>query len=87
MNISNQNLLANILDFDVCKQLVQDAKDKGETCVILCPHYSINVQSKIYDGEQLQFDLDELEIYIGETVEVSDYDDLVVNFYNEEEED
>lgn len=78
--IPAENKLKDILDFDVCKKLVADAIEKGETCAILCPHYSINVQSKYEDGEQLIWDLDELSNYIGEFVEVNDYDDLVVNF-------
>lgn len=77
--ISPDNKLQSILDFDVCKQLVDKAKANNETCVILCPHYSINIQSKFEDGEALQWDLDELSDYIGEYVEVSDFDDLVIN--------
>lgn len=83
----DENKLKEILDFDKCKQLVDDAKAKGETCVILCPHYSINVQSKFEDGEQLQWDLDELEQHIGETVQVSDFDDLVVYLVSEDEDE
>lgn len=78
--ISKGNKLATILDFDVCKKLVEDAKaTQQDILVILCPHYSINVQSKYDDGERLQWDLDELNDYINAFVEVSDYDDLVVN--------
>lgn len=83
-HISEDNQLQNILDFEVCKKIVQDAKDNDESMVILCPHYSINVQSKYEDGELLQWDLDELNEYIGEFVEVNDYDDLVV-YLNESE--
>lgn len=80
--------LRSILDFDVCKQLVKEAIDKKESCVILCPHYSINVQSKYEDGEQLQWDLDELQDYIEVAIQVSDYDDLIVdlNWIYEEQE-
>lgn len=77
--ISPDNKLATILDFDKCKALIEQAVANHETCVILCPNYSINVQSKYEEGEELQFDLDELEQYIGYTVEVSDYNDLIVD--------
>ena len=79
---SPENNLQNILDFDVCKKLVEEAKSKNEPMVILCPHYSINIASKFEDCEQLQFDLDELNDYLGEYVEVSQYDDLVVMLDN-----
>lgn len=83
-HISEENKLQTIIDFNVCKQMVQDAKDNNETMVILCPHYSINVQSKYEDGEELQWDMDELTEYIGGFVEVNDYDDMVV-YLNESE--
>jgi len=76
--------LKSILDFDTCKTMVETAKEKNETLVILCPHYSINVQSKYEDGEELQFDLEELSDYIGNYVSVNDYDDLVVDLTTEE---
>jgi hypothetical protein len=64
--------------------MVDTAKEKNETLVILCPHYSINVQGKYEDGEELQFDLEELSDYIGNYVSVNDYDDLVVDLTTEE---
>ena len=76
--ISPENILQNIIDFEVCKKLVDKAKANNESMVILCPHYSINIASKFYDREQLQWDLDELSEYVGEMIEVSDYDDMVV---------
>lgn len=76
--ISTENTLQNIIDFNVCKKLIEDAKANNETMVILCPHYSINIASKFEDGESLQWDMDELSEYIGEMVEVSDYDDMVI---------
>lgn len=82
--ISPENKLQEILDFDVCKQLVDKAVKNNEGAATLCPHYSINVQSRFEDGEQLQWDLDELSDYIGHYVEVSDYDDLIV-YFNESE--
>lgn len=87
--ISPENKLATILDFDVCKKLLNEAIENKDTCVILCPHYSINVQSKFDDGEALGYDLDELEEYLGETVEVSDFDDLIIDlsYMCESEED
>lgn len=78
-NISKENQLTKILDFKACKRLMQQAKKNNDSCVILCPHYSINIASKYDDGEDLQFDLDELGDYLGQYVEVSDYDDLIIN--------
>lgn len=77
--ISTDNRLKDILDFDLCKKLVEDADAKEEEIVILCPHYSINIAMKYDDGEALQFDLDELSDHIGHMVEVSDFDDLIVD--------
>ncbi len=76
--ISTENKLQNIIDFNACKKLVNQAKKNNESMVILYPNYSINIASKFEDGEQLQWDMDELSDYIGEFVEVSDYDDMVV---------
>ncbi len=76
--ISSENILQNIIDFDICKKIVDKGRDKNQQMVILCPHYSINIASKFEDVEQLQWDMDELSDYIGEFVEVSDYDDMVV---------
>jgi hypothetical protein len=83
--ISPDNKLQNILDFDVCKQLVNDAIENNESMVILCPHFSINIQSKYQDGEELGWDLDELNDYIDNFVEVNDYDDLVVYLTSNED--
>ena len=67
--------LFEVIDVPKCKELI--AKCPLDEVVILVPHFSINVQSHYEDGEQLQWDLDELESYIGHTVEVNDYDDLI----------
>lgn len=82
--ISPENTLQNIIDFDICKRIVENGKINNESIVILCGHYSINIASKFEDGEKLQWDMDELSDYIGEFVEVSDYDDMVV-YLNESE--
>jgi len=55
-----------------------DATPEGEV-KILIPHYSINVQSKYEDGEELQYELDEVEDELGCTLIVNDYDDLVAD--------
>lgn len=82
--ISPENKLATILAFDTCKTMVEQAIEDNDTCVILCPNYSINIASKYDDCEELQYDLDELSEYIGGYyVEVSQFDDLVVNFISE----
>lgn len=79
------NKLKDILNFDVCKKMVDNAKANGETgYVILCSNYSIFIHQK-YEGtgEELMYDLDELSNHIGESVGVSDYDDLVVDLSSE----
>lgn len=79
-HISSDNKLINILDIELCKQLVKEAIERDEPSVILCPHYSINIAAKYTDHEQLQFDLDELADFLGHFIQVSQYDDLVINF-------
>lgn len=87
----NHNKLKEILDFGKCKEMVDKAIENNSTDnVILCPLYSINIQrNPLYDtdegGENLQWDLDELEAFIGHSIEVSDYDDLIVNLNHNEE--
>lgn len=87
--MNTENKLKSILDFDVCNRMVQDAINKGENCVILCPHYSINIASKYKyeDGEELQYDLDDLSDHVGYFVSVSDYDDLVIDYLQNEDND
>lgn len=77
--ISPENKLATLLDIDKCKIMYEEAKAKKESCVILACHYSINIANKYNDDETLQSDLEELEEYLGELLEVSQYDDLVIN--------
>lgn len=82
--VSAENKLTKILDFDKCKALIEQAIKNGEACIIIAPNYYINIQSKYEDEESLQFDLDELEEYIGHTLQVSDYNDLIVDLSNGE---
>lgn len=82
--ISTDNRLQHIIDFDACKRVVNKSKQEFKTLIVLVPHFSINVQSKYEDGEQLQEDWIELENYIGESLEVNDYDDLVVDLSDKE---
>lgn len=77
--------LESILKFEVLKAIIEKGITKGESCVILCPHYSINIASRYESGEELQFDLDQLSDYLGHYVSVSDYDDLVVNLTESED--
>ncbi len=68
------NLLGNLNDL----RDEIDATPEGET-KILIPNYSINVQSKYDDGEDLQAEFDEIEKELGHTLIVNDYDDLVAD--------
>lgn len=67
----------DILDMEGSKKVIEECPE-GET-VILIPHYSINVQSKYEDGEELQDDLDAVEAQLGTSVMVNDYDDLIAD--------
>lgn len=88
ITISPENKLQNILDFDVCKKILADAVAKGDKYIILCGHYSINIASKYEDGEELQWDLDELGEYLGGIfLSVSDFDDLVIDLSSEDEDE
>lgn len=78
MNNTQVNHFLEVLDLEVCKTLVEHAR-KNKTMEVLCPHYSINIQSKYDDGEQMDWDFDELEQELGATLSVNDYDDLIVD--------
>lgn len=80
-----ENKLMSIIDFEACKSFVDKGLSEGEKHFILCPNYSINIASKYEDCEDLQWDLDELSDYLGGFVEVSDYNDLVINFTSDED--
>lgn len=81
MTIHSDNKLATILDFDNCRTLVAEALEREEPSVILCPHYSINILAKYGDIQELVLDMDELGEYVGGYYpEVSDFEDLVINF-------
>jgi len=69
--------ITDVLDVEEAKKAIA-ACPEGETCILI-PHYSINVQSKYEDGEELQNDLDELEEQLGLPLIVNDYDDLVAD--------
>lgn len=70
--------LSEILDFEVCKQLIAKGIENDDYCAILAPLYSINIAAKYEDSEELQWDLEELEKFIGYSGRVNDYDDLIV---------
>ena len=72
-----KNVFLELLDIDKCKQLI--AQCPKDEIVILCPHYSINIQSKYEDGEQMDWDFTDFEDAIGEQMYVNDYDDLCCN--------
>lgn len=68
------NHFKEMLNIDTCKRLI--AKCPDDEIVILCPNYSINIQSKYSDGEQMDWDFEDFEESIGESLFVNDYDDL-----------
>lgn len=54
--------------------------------IILCPHYSINIQSKYFysecDPEQIDWDWQDFESQLQDvTLSVNDYDDLVIEIF------
>lgn len=69
--------ITDILDIENAKKLIKDCP-KDEVCILI-PHYSINVQSKYEDGEELENDLHDLERELGINLQVNDYDDLVAD--------
>jgi len=75
--ISGINKLADLLNLDVCRQLIKDCPE-NET-VILIPHYSINRPD--YDDNGEYWDFIELENYLESSLYVSDYDDLIADPY------
>lgn len=79
-NVIPRNVLADMLDLPKCSQLI--ANCPKDEIVILIPHYSINVQShsEYKDaGEELSYDFDELQDYLGVSLSVNDYDDLIAD--------
>lgn len=79
-----KNLFFELLDVDLCKKLILETPE-DEICILL-PHYSINIQMRYNrfckDPEQISFDWDEFEEAIGESMYVSDFDDLCVDPHN-----
>lgn len=72
-----KNVFFELLDIARCKELIKQTPS-DEIC-ILCPHYSINIQSRYGNSEQCQYDLEDLEDALGYYVYVNDYDDLCVD--------
>lgn len=70
-----------LLDIDSIKQEIES----GETYIILLPHYSINIQSKYSDVEECDNEWNDFEDEIGHTMEVNDYDDLVIDLTESED--
>jgi hypothetical protein len=71
---THDNHFLMMLDVNKCKALI--ARTPSDEITILCPNYSINIQSKYEDGELCNADFDALEELLGETLFVNDYDDL-----------
>ena len=74
-NLSPENKLQEILDPYLCWKTIQENGD--DEVAILCQHYSINVQRKYDDVEELDWDLYEFEKFLNCTLLVSEYDDLI----------
>lgn len=74
------NYFTALLDIDSIKKEIES----GETYIILLPHYSINIQSKYSDGEECDNDWNDFEDQIGHTMEVNDYDDLIIDLTESE---
>lgn len=77
-----ENQFFELLDVDSCKRAI--AKCALDEVAILLPHYSINILSRYRDcedPEQINHDWDDFEEAIGQSMQVSDYDDLVVDVH------
>jgi len=76
------NKIANMFDIDkVMKQIEECPTDE---VVILCPHWSINgpkYTDSEYENEAHTFDWEEFEQRIGYTLQVNDYDDLIIDVH------
>jgi hypothetical protein len=73
------NYFLETLDVEACKELI--AKTRKDEITILCPHYSINIQSKYFhddtiDPESMHWDWEDFEQLLDTTLFVNDYDDL-----------
>lgn len=82
-----KNYYTELLDVEKCKELI--AKTRKDEITILCPLYSINIQSKYYndehldrDPEDIDWDFTDFEELIGERMFVNDYDDLCCDPHN-----
>lgn len=74
------NLIANM--FDIKKVKEQIANCTKDEVVILCAHWSINGPKYDDDvNENQDWDWKEFEDQLGHTLQVNDYDDLVVDVH------
>ena len=70
----------------LCNMQEKANRQGEELDLILCAHYSINIQRKYNDAEdaeQIDFDWDEFEQDIEASMHVNDYDNLCVTVYPE----
>jgi hypothetical protein len=77
-----KNQFLEMLDVEKCKSLI--AKCREDEVAILCPHYSINIASKYRKSknpDQLFHDWEKFEEKIGHSMQVSCYDDLIVDVH------
>lgn len=82
------NHFFEMLDLEKCRELVKTAKEQ-KGMAILCAHYSINIQSKYNDcgePEQMDWDFTDFEETLGVVLSVNDYDDLIADFTEDENE-
>lgn len=77
------NRFFDLLDVDAVKEMIAKCA-KDEVCIIL-PHYSINVQmwynEQDCDPEQCDWDWNDFEEAIGHSMQVNDFDDLIVDVH------
>jgi len=82
------NRFTHLLDIDEIKAAISKAEtseNQDDKYIILLGHYSINIQSHYKDGEECDNDWNDFEEAIGASMEVNDYDDLVIDLTESED--
>ena len=72
-----KNRFFELIDVAKVKQMIKECPT--DEVVIICPHYSINIQSEYKNcgPEQIDWDWNNFEKAIDTEIMVNDYDDLV----------